>query len=158
MGDRPLPWSATCFVCGDENVKGLNAKFRVDDEGRVLLETTVDQCFEGFGGHVHGGVVAAMLDEAAAWAVMHEQQRLVMTVEITVRYRRPVAGGFKVAVVAETIEPEGRFHRARAEMRDAAGKPLASAVGRFVTVPEEMHERVIPLLKMPGRPAEPTDI
>ena len=99
-----------------------------------------------------------MLDEAAAWAVMHAQQRLVMTVEITVRYRRPVAGGSKVTVVAETIEPEGRFHRARAEMRDAAGKPLASAVGRFVTVPEEMHERVMPLLKMPGRPAEPTDI
>lgn len=158
MSERPLPWSATCFVCGDENVRGLNAKFRVDDEGRVHLETTVDKGFEGFGGHVHGGVVAAMLDEAAGWAVMHAAQRLCMTVEITVRYRRPVVGGSKLKVVAEPLEDEGRFHRAKAEMCDASGKPLASAVGRFVPVPEEMHDRVIPLLKMPGRKAEPDDI
>jgi uncharacterized protein (TIGR00369 family) len=158
MGDRPLPWSATCFVCGDENVKGLNAKFRVGDDGRVVLETTVDHGFEGFGGHVHGGVVTAMLDEAAGWAVMHALQRLCMTVEITIRFKRPVVGGSKVKVVAESLGAEGRFQRARAEMSDASGKPLAVAVGRFVAVPEEMHQRVVPLLKMPGRPAEPSDI
>lgn len=158
MSERPLPWSGTCFVCGDENVRGLNAKFRVDDEGRVLLETTVDQGFEGFGGHVHGGVLTALLDEAAGWAVMHAAKRLCMTVEITVRFRRPVLGGSMVRVVAEPLEAEGRFHRARAEMSDAAGKTLASAVGKFVTVPEEMNAQVIPLLRMPGRPAEPGDI
>jgi uncharacterized protein (TIGR00369 family) len=158
MGERPLPWSATCFVCGDENVRGLKSKFRVDDEGRVLLETTVDQSFEGFGGHVHGGVVTALLDETAGWAVMHALQRLCMTVEITVRFRRPVLSGSKVRVVAQPLEAEGRFHRARAEMSDAAGKLLASAIGKFVAVPEEVHAQVIPLLRMPGRPAEPTDI
>lgn len=158
MSERPLPWSASCFVCGDENVRGLNAKFRADEEGRVLLETTVDQGFEGFGGHVHGGVVTALLDEAAGWAVMHAAKRLCMTVEITVRFRRPVPGGSKVRVVAEPLEAEGRFHRARAEMSDASGKPLASAVGKFVMVPVEMNAQVIPLLRMPGRKAEPGDI
>lgn len=158
MGRRALPWSAGCFVCGDENVRGLNAKFRVDDDGRVHLETTIDKGYEGFGGHVHGGVVTALLDEAAGWAVMHALQRLCMTAEITVRFRRPVPGGAKVTIVAEPLGREGRFHQASAEMADASGKPLASAVGRFVAVPGEIHDRVLPLLKMPGRAARAEDI
>ncbi len=158
MSERPLPWSGTCFVCGDENVRGLNAKFRVDDSGRVLLETTIDKGFEGFGGHVHGGVVTALLDEAAGWAVMHAQQRLCMTVEVTVRFRRPVVGGSKITVVAEAEKSDGRFHHARAEMADASGKALASAVGKFVAVPQDLHDRVLPQLKMPDRPATSDDI
>ena len=43
MTKRPLPWSDTCFVCGESNPNGLQAKFTVDDEGRVRLETVIDK-------------------------------------------------------------------------------------------------------------------
>ncbi len=158
MAQRPLPWSETCFVCGDANPKGLDAKFQVDDKGKVRLEMIIDPRFEGYGGHVHGGVVTALLDEAAGWAVTHEVGRFAMTIEITVRFRRSVNGGSAVAVTGECLGKEGRFYRARAEMVGAEGKVLASADGRFMPVSEEVHEQVVPSLKMPGRPATDDDI
>lgn len=158
MSERPLPWSETCFVCGDSNPNGLGAKFTVDDEGRVRIETEIDHVFEGYGGHVHGGVVTALLDETAAWAVIHSLGRMCTTVRLTVTFRQPVAGGSTVVVVGETTGTKGRFQLARSEMRSADGQLLATAEGRFMVMPEEVHREVLPLLKMPGRPAVQDDI
>ncbi len=87
MTERPLPWSESCFVCGESNPNGLKAKFTVDEEGRVRLETVIDHEFEGYGGHVHGGVVTALLDETAVWAVIHSLGRMCTTIQLTVTFR-----------------------------------------------------------------------
>jgi uncharacterized protein (TIGR00369 family) len=158
MSERQLPWSDSCFVCGDSNPKGLNAKFTVDAEGRVRLEKVIDHAFEGYGGHVHGGVLTALLDETAAWAVIHSLGRMCTTIQLTVTFRQPVPGGSKVIVVGEVTGRKGRFHLARSEMRDAEGRLLTTAEGRFMAMSEEVHREVVPLLKMPGRRAEPEDI
>lgn len=61
------PTSRSCFVCGRENALGLATR-RVSDravgEARTTLE--IPERFNGFPGVVHGGIVAALLDEAAA--------------------------------------------------------------------------------------------
>jgi len=158
MGERPLPWSAACFVCGDGNPRGLDAKFSADEDGRVRLVTAIDACFEGYGGHVHGGVVTALLDETAGWAATVALHRLCVAVELNITFRRPVPGGTKVVVVGEPAGKEGRFFRARSAMSDADGKVLATAEGRFLPVAEKVHDSVMPLLKMPGRPATVDDI
>jgi len=158
MTKRQLPWSETCFVCGDANPRGMDARFELDAEGRVILETTVDKHFEGYGGHVHGGVLTALLDETAGWAATVAVGRLCLAIEITVRFRRPVPGGAFVKVVGEPIEKESRFFRARATMTDISGKVVATADGRFMPVAEELHNQVVPQLKMPGRPAVQEDI
>ena len=158
MSQRPLPWSETCFVCGDNNPRGLNAKFEVDGEGRVRLETVVDHFFEGYGGHLHGGVVTAMLDETAGWAATVALGRLCVAVELTVKFRRPVPGGSKVVVIGEPVAKERRFVRAKATMTNESGQIVATAEGRFMPVKEEVHREVITELKMPGRAAELGDI
>ncbi len=158
MSDKPLPWSETCFVCGDANPRGLNARFELDAEGRVRLETIVDHHFEGYGGHLHGGVVTAMLDETAGWAATVALGRMCLAIELTVKFRRAVPGGSKVVVIGEPIAKERRFFRAKATMRDESGKVLATAEGRFMPISEELHNEVITHLKMPGRTAELDDI
>lgn len=158
MSQRPLPWSETCFVCGDNNPRGLNAKFELDGEGRIRLETVVDHCFEGYGGHLHGGVVTAMLDETAGWAATVALGRLCVAVELTVKFRRPVPGCSKVVVIGEPVAKERRFFRAKATMSNDLGQVLATAEGRFMPVSDEVHHEVVPQLKMPGRPAELVDI
>lgn len=158
MSERPLPWSSSCFVCGESNPCGLQAKFNVDEAGRLRLETTIKHEFEGYGGHVHGGVVTALLDETAAWAVIHSVSRMCTTIQLTVTFRQPVPGGSRVVVVGETNGRKGRFHFARSEMRDADGRLLATAEGRFMVMPEEVHQEIVPMLKMPGRSAGPEDI
>lgn len=158
MSERQLPWSESCFVCGDANPNGLNARFTVDDGGRVRLETVIDHVFEGYGDHVHGGVLTALLDETAVWAVIHSLGRMCTTIQLTVTFRQPVPGGSRVIVVGEVTGRKSRFHLARSEMRDTEDRLLATAEGRFMAMSEEVHREVVPLLKMPGRPAVPEDI
>ena len=158
MSERPLPWSDSCFVCGESNPNGLQAKFTVDGEGRVRLETVIDHEFEGYGGHVHGGVLTALLDETAVWSVIHSLGRMCTTIQLTVTFRQPVPGGTQVVEVGEVTGRKSRFHFAKSEMRDAEGTLMATAEGRFMAMSEDVHNDVVPLLKMPGRPAEQEDI
>jgi uncharacterized protein (TIGR00369 family) len=158
MTDRPLPWSDSCFVCGESNPGGLQARFTVDEEGRIRLETVIDHKFEGYGGYVPGGVLTALLDETAVWSVIHKLGRMCTTIQLTVTFRQPVPGGSKVVVVGEVTGKKGRFHLARSEMRDAEGTLMATAEGRFMVMPEEVHREVVPMLKMPGRAAVQDDI
>ena len=158
MSEHPLPWSDSCFVCGESNPNGLQARFTADDEGRVRLETVIDHEFEGYGGHVHGGVLTALLDETAVWSVIHSLGRMCTTIQLTVTFRQPVPGGSKVVVVGEVTGKKSRFHFAKSEMRDAEGRLMATAEGRFIAMSEEVHRDVVPLLKMPGRPAVQEDI
>jgi len=56
-----LPNSAGCYVCGNENPRGLQVRF--DVEGGVVSARFVphrDHC--GYNDRVHGGVIAALLD------------------------------------------------------------------------------------------------
>ncbi len=158
MAERPLPWSDSCFVCGESNPSGLQARFTVGEAGQVRLETTIRHEFEGYGGHVHGGVVTALLDETAVWAVIHSLKRMCTTIQLTVTFRQPVPGGTRVVVVGEITGRKSRFHLARSEMRDTDGRLLATADGRFLPMSEEIHNEIVPMLKMPGGPAKPDDI
>jgi acyl-coenzyme A thioesterase PaaI-like protein len=102
--------------------------------------------------------VTALLDETAAWAVIHALGRMCTTIQLTVTFRQPVPGGSKVVVTGENTGTKGRFQLARSEMRDDEGRLLATAEGRFMLMPEEVHREVVPMLKMPGRPAVQDDI
>ena len=57
------PNSNHCFVCGRNNPYGLHLKFYESSPGEVIVEYTVPEQFQGYPGVVHGGVVAAILDE-----------------------------------------------------------------------------------------------
>ncbi len=66
---QKLPGSRNCFVCGRE-IKSLRLEFYFDEEaGIVQAEVNLDESHEGFPGVMHGGVIAAILDEATgrAW-------------------------------------------------------------------------------------------
>jgi acyl-coenzyme A thioesterase PaaI-like protein len=158
MTHRPLPWSETCFVCGESNPRGLDARFEVDEDGRVRLETSIDRNFEGYGAHVHGGVTTALLDETAGWAASVKLHRFCVTARITVTFRRPIPGESRILVVGEYLGPKGPFHRARAQITDGKGRVMAVADGLFSPVAEDHHRDVIHQLKMPGRPATPDDV
>ena len=61
------PNSEICFVCGRSNPVGLYMRFEDDGdgdgEGEVISQYTVPERYQGYPGIVHGGILAAMLDE-----------------------------------------------------------------------------------------------
>jgi acyl-coenzyme A thioesterase PaaI-like protein len=83
-----------CFVCGLQNPVGLQIAFFEDHDGdpkQVHAEIFVPDAYQGYPGVVHGGILAALLDELAGRAVLIDGSAddLMMTLKMELRYRLP---------------------------------------------------------------------
>jgi acyl-coenzyme A thioesterase PaaI-like protein len=105
------PNSKKCFVCGVENLNGLHLKFYEENPGEVTVEYTVPEQFQGYPGVVHGGIVAAMLDEVAGRAHMGgDPPRFMFTARLDVRYRRNVPVNQPLRIIGRVrVEAELRL-------------------------------------------------
>ncbi|MBM4433596.1 MAG: PaaI family thioesterase [Chloroflexi bacterium] len=125
-----------CFACGRRNPAGMHLDF---DVARHSAETTYvgQQRHQGYEGTLHGGVVAALLDETMGWAIFH-QGIWGVTAKLDVTYRRPVPVGEELRVRAEVVRDRGRaieLHGTVARASD--GEVLAEAAGLFLRMPDE---------------------
>ncbi len=122
------PNSRLCFVCGLENSYGLHLAFYETGSGEVSTEITVPERYQGFPGVVHGGIVAAMLDEAAGRAAMTgEQGRFMVTARLEVSYRQPVPVGAPLLLEGALVRRRGRLATATAHLKLADGTLAADA-------------------------------
>jgi acyl-coenzyme A thioesterase PaaI-like protein len=54
-----------CFGCGPDNPYGLHLQFTLDATAQTATARVhLDRHFEGPPGHIHGGIIATLLDEA----------------------------------------------------------------------------------------------
>ena len=86
------PTSRTCFLCGRDNSHGLKMSWYNNLElNRIEAEVTIPEHFNGYPGIVHGGIVAAILDETSGRAVMLDGNfdNLFVTLRLNVAYRKP---------------------------------------------------------------------
>lgn len=97
-----------CFICGPRNPIGLKVKPTRDAQtGTATLVVTIPTEFQGWEGIAHGGIIAALLDEVAAYAGMAVSTQIV-TAELNVRYLKPVPTGKAVLVSAKVREVSRR--------------------------------------------------
>jgi acyl-coenzyme A thioesterase PaaI-like protein len=96
-----------CFVCGHRNPYGLHLFFRLD-ENTIVADFQPREEHQGFPGVIHGGIVAAVLDEALGrTSLLGDNQEWTMTGRLEVRYRRYVPYGPLLRVRA-TLDAERR--------------------------------------------------
>ncbi len=131
-----LPNSPTCFVCGEDNPMGLRARFYVEDE-KVKMPLTVHNHHCGYPNTLHGGIVAAALDECMAWAATRAFKRMCVTGALTVRYIKRVPAGRPLTVIAEVVKPHRRIVHAQGSIVDAEGTEYARAEGKFLPLTAE---------------------
>ncbi len=132
------PNSEHCFVCGVANPFGLRLKFYNTAAGEVSAEYVVPEHYQGYPGIVHGGIVAALLDEVAGRAYMVEQpNRFLYTARLNVRYRRHVPVGQPLRIIGRAGKDKGRTATAHAIIYDEGGEVLAEAEALLVEVPLE---------------------
>jgi acyl-coenzyme A thioesterase PaaI-like protein len=130
------PNSLNCFVCGIENPCGLHLKFYITGPGEVTADYTVPECYQGYPGVVHGGIVAAMLDEVSGRAHMGgDPPRFMYTARLEMRYRRNVPVGQPLRLVGQAGKSKGRTATAIGKIYDQAGVVLAEAEALLVDVP-----------------------
>ncbi|NLE34923.1 MAG: PaaI family thioesterase, partial [Bacteroidales bacterium] len=78
-----------CFGCGPNNSAGLKLSFEEDDE-KLYASWQPEMLFQGYINVLHGGIIATLLDEAAAWCIYVKAGTAGVTSGMRVRYLKPV--------------------------------------------------------------------
>jgi uncharacterized protein (TIGR00369 family) len=129
-----LPWTRSCFVCGEANPHGLHLRSRVAD-GRVALDYTTREADLGYRHIIHGGILMTLLDEVMTWAAILTAQRACVAGELTVRLRRPVKQGQTIRVEGWITEHKSKLLLAEGHVVDQQGRVLVTAAGKYVPMP-----------------------
>jgi acyl-coenzyme A thioesterase PaaI-like protein len=131
------PNSVNCFVCGLENPVGLRLAFYEAGPGEVVAHYTPPVQFEGFPGVLHGGIIAAILDEAGGRVVMvGDHNRLMMTAKMEVRYRAPTPIGAPLTITGTLRKDRGRIALAHAAITLPDGSVTAEADLTLADLPD----------------------
>lgn len=138
------PNSRHCFVCGVANPVGLHLIFVEKTPGEVTAEVTLPAHYQGYPGIVHGGIIAAMLDEVAGRSQMNMlgQTNFMFTLKLDVRYRKNVPTGQPLKLVGKALERRNRSATAHGAIYNQAGELLAEADCVLVRMPQEMFDDV----------------
>lgn len=110
-----VTYDSMCFACGVDNPKGLKLVFE-NRGGEARAEWTPGPEHVGWSGVIHGGLISTLLDEAMAYALIYSGV-FGVTGQLSVRFRKPLHVGEKVAVTARVVEAKGRLIRAAGEVR-----------------------------------------
>ncbi|MCB0018533.1 MAG: PaaI family thioesterase [Anaerolineales bacterium] len=133
------PNSNDCFVCGRHNPVGLKMAFFHDGQRSVYSEVAIPEHFQGYPGIVHGGVVAAILDETVARVSMiGDPHHFMMSVKLEVKYRHPVPTETPLQVVGEIVKLRGRLGQAVGKLLLPDGQLIAEAALTLADVPQEI--------------------
>lgn len=124
-----------CFVCGDLNDQGLHVALRVGD-GRAWTRLILTSRHEGWAGVIHGGIIAALLDEVMGWALF-QQGAWGVTAQLGVRYKAPVTVGQDVRVEGWVTEVHRRILRTAGHVLDATtGNVSCTGEATYMAVSE----------------------
>ena len=95
-----------CPVSGSGNPLATDLTARRDGD-EVRCEVVLGPACEGVPGRAHGGVVAALFDDATAFLTRLLEETCVAS-ELTVHFRRPVPIGEPLRIEARVARREGR--------------------------------------------------
>lgn len=137
--ENKQPNSDYCFVCGRKNPRGLYMRFYDNGRDEVVSDYLVSDDFQSYPGIVHGGVVAAMLDEAVCRvAMIGDHHHFMMSVKIEVKYRHPVPTGQPLSIVGRAVRLRGRLGKAVGEIILPDGKVAAESTMILADVPNDL--------------------
>ena len=111
----------TVVAVGDDSIE-IKAKWR--EEWVVNVERR----------YTHGGILAALIDLAADFALVKQTGRGVPTIDMRIDYHRAAMPGDLVAR-GKVIRAGSQFSTAEAEIFDLDGKLIASGRGTYFTAP-----------------------
>jgi uncharacterized protein (TIGR00369 family) len=123
-----------CFGCGKKNECGLQLKISFEN-GKAHSEVIFRDVHQGWKGIVHGGVIAAALDEMMAYAFGSLGARSGVTAKLEIKFKKPIRVGEKYIAIAEVIEFNGRKAKIKGRI-EKSGAVYAEGEGIYVAVKE----------------------
>lgn len=133
------PNASMCYICGRDNAAGLGMEFYDDGQDTVKSIVTPADHFQGYPGVLHGGIVAAILDEVVGRSTMAaDHHRFMMTVNMTVQYRHPVPIGQELTAIGRTVRLKGRLGKAEGQIVLPDGTVACEAQLTLANMPAEL--------------------
>ncbi len=128
------PNSRMCFVCGTENRFGLQSRFYEIENGELMAIFTPAQEHQSYPGRLHGGIAATILDETIGRAIMiaYSDNIWGVTVDFSMRFRKPVPLDDQIRVVSRISQDEKRFFKGTGEVLLADGTVAVEAEGKYL--------------------------
>lgn len=128
------PNSKMCFVCGLDNSFGLKSSFYELEDGQLIAVFKPSNEHQGYPGRLHGGIAATILDETIGRAIMisHSDAIWGVTVDFTMKLRRPVPIDEEVRVVARIVSDGKRTFEGEGEIILADGSVAVEGRGRYL--------------------------
>jgi uncharacterized protein (TIGR00369 family) len=120
-----------CFCCGKQNSRGLQLEFNYPQKGEAETECVIPAYFTGWKRITHGGFLAMLLDETMAHSCISQGVNGV-TVDIQVRYLKPVEVGERIRVFGRVARSKSRIIETEAEVRNEAHEVVAKGNARFL--------------------------
>ena len=111
------------FGCGQDNPIGLKLSFQWDGK-TARAEFTPTECYQGWSGLVHGGIIICLLDEAMSWAVLFEGMHCV-TAKIQVNLRRPAPINEPLVITSSITKRTRKLVKTRAAISLKDGTLIA---------------------------------
>ncbi|MCP4130705.1 MAG: PaaI family thioesterase [bacterium] len=125
-----------CFGCGQENKHGLKLELKFDDDTKTAYgEYTAHEFLEGPPNIIHGGIIAALLDETMI-TVNKYLEFIALTSELTIRYLQPAFINENLYIRGWYVKKSKMIIENRAEIENEMGKIVARAKGKYIEVEE----------------------
>jgi len=102
-----------CFGCGPDHPIGFRLAFDVEN-GEVVTRFTPGESYQGPPGNMHGGLVATLADEIAAWAVIALLGKFGFTAQMTCKLHKPVRVGVPLVGRGSIVRDARRIVQTRA--------------------------------------------
>ena len=128
------PNARMCFVCGMENAFGLQGRFYELENQELLAVFQPKPEHQGYPGRLHGGLAASILDETIGRAIMLHASGDVwgVTIDFSVRFRKPVPLDGEVRVLARITDNGKRKFTGTGEIVLADGTPAVQGEGQYL--------------------------
>ena len=125
-----------CFICGINNSFGLKTKFyEIDGRFLISISTTVEE-HQSYPGIVHGGISAAILDEAIGRSIFCLDKEIWgVTTDLAIKYKHPVPLNQKLYTRAKITENKGRIFYGEGELLLEDGTVAVTGKGKYMRVP-----------------------
>lgn len=125
--------SRMCIICGMDNPAGVRAQFYNMEDGSVISPFRFREEHQSYPGRVHGGMIAAMLDELglrSCWTKSEETWGV--TTKIEVKYRKPVPYDEDLFARGIVIKENSHFVIVDTAILDKKGTVLAEAEVKYL--------------------------
>lgn len=128
--------SRMCVVCGLDNESSLKGRFFELENGELLGVFRPLVQHQSYPGRVHGGVSSAMIDETIGRAInVANREEWGVTVELNVKFRKPVPLDQEVRVIARITRDTKRVFEGTGELLLDDGSVAVEASGKYMKLP-----------------------